>query len=347
MARSGILYGSSGSYKTTAVKHFARYIYEVTGKRTNLLSMDGGGWDACVPEVLAGIISPYRVTMVNPLPVLRVISTGYWPESDDPEVPMNLIPVNWNEVGGIAIEGLTSISQAEMRYLADNGMVVGGEKTSLGRFDQGVRVNGVVKNEAFAGSSMGHYGFTQNNVYSFVMNLGALVGPHYVLFTALESRTEEDDRSTTYGPQISGKKATALAPAWVGDCLHFQDYGVPRIVKVPDPQNPKELIDSTIVETMVRAHFMKHPDPVTGIMFPAKPRITPEKVADLMKAFPGGYFTPSVEHGFDTYLHKIDELQRGQGDEAKAWRQKIDEKFGRGKLPQPIREISPIDGKKG
>jgi hypothetical protein len=334
MARSGIIYGSSGSYKTTAVKHFSRYIYEVTGKKTLLLSMDGGGWDACVPEVLAGIISPYRVTTTNPLPVLRVISTGYWPEENsDPEAPMNLIPVNWNEVAGIAIEGLTSISQAEMRYLADNAMVVGGEKTSLGRFDQGVRVNGQVKTEAFAGSSMGHYGFTQNNVYSLIMNFNGLAGPHYVLMSALESRTEEDDRSTSYGPQIAGKKATALAPSWVGDCLHFQDYSVPRLIKVPDPHNPKELIDSTIYETIVRAHFIKHPDPVTGIPFPAKPRITPEKVGELMKWAPGGYIVPTVEHGFDSYLHKVDELQKGQGDAAKAWRAKIDEKFGRGKKP--------------
>lgn len=335
MARSGIIYGDSGSYKTTAVKHFARYIYEVTGKRTNLLSMDGGGWDACVPEVLAGIISPYRVTMKNPLPVLRVISTGYWPEEgSEAKGSMNLIPIDWNEVGAMAIEGLTSISQAEMRYLADIGAIVGGEKQSLGRFDQPVRVNGEVKTEVFAGSSMGHYGFTQNNVYSFVMNLGALTGPHYVLFSALESRTEEDDRTTVYGPQIAGKKATALAPSWVGDCIHFQSYGVPKSIKVPDPQNPKELVDSTLIETVVRAHFIKHPDPSTGIFFPAKPRVTPEKVKELMSWAPGGYFTPGTEHGFDTYLHKIDELQQGQGDAAKAWRAKIDEKFGRGKKPE-------------
>jgi hypothetical protein len=326
MARSGCIYGSSGSYKTTAVKHFARYIYEVTGKRTLLLSMDGGGWDACSPEISAGIISAYRCTMVNPLPVLRVISKGYWPEDAESE-EMNLVPINWNEVGGMAIEGLTSISQAEMRYLADHAMIVGGEKTSLGKFDQGVRVNGQVTVESFAGSSMGHYGFTQNNVYSLVMNFGSLPA-WYILFTALESRTEEDDRSTLYGPQIAGKKATALVPSWVGDCLHSQDFAVPRITKVPDPVT-KEMTEQSIMETVVRSYFVSHPDPVTGIKFPAKPRITPEQVKNLMTRYPGGYYVPTPEEGFDKYLHTIDELQRGQADSVRAWREKIDEKLGR------------------
>ena len=73
MARSGIIYGPSGSLKTTAVKHFARYIYEVTGRATLLLSMDGGGWDPCTPEVAAEIIYPYRCNMEIPLSTLRKI----------------------------------------------------------------------------------------------------------------------------------------------------------------------------------------------------------------------------------------------------------------------------------
>jgi len=96
MARSGIIYGDSGSYKTTAVKHFARYIYETTGKRTKLLSMDGGGWEPCAPEVTAGVIDPYRCTMVNPLPMLRKLSQGYWPEDPTQTAAekLNMIPIN-------------------------------------------------------------------------------------------------------------------------------------------------------------------------------------------------------------------------------------------------------------
>lgn len=329
MARSGIIYGSSGSYKTTAVKHFSHYIYEKTGKKTLLLSMDGGGWEACVPEILAGIISPYRCNMEIPLPILRKISQGYWPEEPEEteSSKINMIPVDWNEYGAVAIESLTSFSQAMMRWLSDKGVLVGGEKVMVGKFDAPIFVNGKEVRETFGSSTLAHYGFTQNVLYSTVMALNGLPC-YYVLFTALESKTEDDDRSTIYGPAIAGKKATSLVPSWVGDCIHSQDYPVDRIEKIKNPVTGKEEEIPT-TETMVRSYFIKHPDPGTGIPFPAKPRVTPERIRDLMKIYPGGFFVPTPEEGFDTYLHKVDELQQGQGDAVKAWREAVDLKHGR------------------
>jgi hypothetical protein len=323
MARTGINYGNSGSYKSTSVKHFSHYIYEVTGKKTLLVSMDGGGWAPMNPEIAAGIIVPYRVSTTLPLPILRKLSQGYFPkdptESDFRKV--NLCQVNWQEFGGYAVEGLTSISQSIMRYLADANVKTGQEATNP--FSLRVMVEGEIVTETFAGNSMAHYGFVQNALYSLVTNFSALPC-HYVLFTALESRTEEEDRSSVYGPQIAGKKATNLVPSWVGDCLHSEAYPVEKVIEVADPQNASKKISQTIVETLVRTYFVKHPDPSTGIMFPAKPRVTPEKVAELMKKWPGGYYEPGPEHGLDTYLHEIDRLDLSQGDELAKWRAEVD-----------------------
>src|ERR1035441_1679943 len=81
MARSGCIYGSTGSRKTSQVKWFARYIADTTGKATLLLSMDGGGWSPCQPEVDAGMIVPFFCDpSFVPLPTLRRISQGYWPK---------------------------------------------------------------------------------------------------------------------------------------------------------------------------------------------------------------------------------------------------------------------------
>jgi hypothetical protein len=330
MARSGIIYGDSGSLKTTAVKHFSHYIYEKTGKSTLLLSMDGGGWGPCQPEIDAGVILPYRCNTQVPLPLLRKISQGYWPEdSGETEISRtNLRLVNWEKFGGVAVEGVTSISQAIMRHLADKGIKTGEEATN--QFTQKVLVDGTPTNESFAGNSRGHFGFTQNQMYSMVTNFNSLPC-EYVLFTGLESRTEEDDRTPIYGPQIAGKKATALIPSWVGDCIHAQGVPVPRTIQVPDPADAKKLIDSVVVDTAVRMYFAKHPDPVTSIMFPAKPRVTPERIPELMKKWPGGYFEPGLASGFDDYLKLLDKLGASQADEVAAWRAKMDEKFGRGK----------------
>lgn len=338
MARSGVIYAGTGNFKTTAVKHFSKYIYEVTGKRTLLLSMDGGGWDPCTPEVLDGLISPYRCNLEIPLPVLRKISQGYWPK--DPLQTegrkINMIPIDWDEFGAVAIEGLTSFSNAIMRYLSDKGVIVGGEKSMPGRFDQPIFVEGEEVRETFGSSTQGHYGFTQNVIYSTVMNLIGLPC-HYVLFTALESKTEDDDRSTVYGPQIAGKKATAQVGSWVGDLIHSEGYAIHKTVQVKNPITGV-LEDSPTVETHVRSYFIKHPDPVTGILFPAKTRVTPERINDLLGKYPGGFFTPNKEEGFDRYLHTVDELQRGQADSVRAWREAVDAKHGRagaGKKPEP------------
>lgn len=326
MARSGIIYGDSGSLKSTAAKHFARYIYERTGKRTLLLSMDGGGWGPMEPEIQAGIILAYKGNMQVPLPVLRKISQGYWPEdSGETEISKtNLRKIDWSEFGGLIVEGVTSISQALMRHLADNGIKTGEEATS--KFSQQVIVDRVVTVESFAGNSKGHYGFVQNTLYSLITNFISLPC-EYVLFTGLESRTEEDDRTTVYGPQVAGKKMTNLIPSYVGDCIHAQCFGVERIVQVPDPADKTKKIASTVIDTIVRMYFNKHPDPNTGIMFPAKPRVAPEMIPELDKRFPGGYFQPTIYDGFDTYLHTVDELNTSAAKDGVArWREAADAK---------------------
>ena len=164
-----------------------------------------------------------------PLPTLRKISQGYWPEDTAaPANEVNLIPINWADVGGIAVEGWTSITSAVMRYLPDKGINVGGEeREKLGGFSQTIQVSGAVQAQVFRSNTRGDYGFVQNFLYGLVMNFNSLPCA-YVLYTALESKTEDDDRTTIYGPAISGKKATAQCGAWVGDMLHAQDYPFER-----------------------------------------------------------------------------------------------------------------------
>lgn len=319
--------------KSTQCKFFSHYIYEATGKETLLLSMDGGGWAPMQPEIDAGLINAYRVNTEVPLPVLRKISQGYWPKdpSESDIQKTDLRQIDWSRYGGMIVEGVTSISQSLMRHLADKAIKTGEEATN--QFAQRVVVDGQITTESFAGNSRGHYGFVQNTLYSLIMNFSALPC-HYVLFTGLESRTEEDDRTTVYGPQVAGKKATNLIPSWVGDCLHSQGYSVEKSIEVPDPKDPKKKIASTVVETLVRTYFIKHPDPLTGIMFPAKPRVTPEKIPELMKVYPGGYFEPTLTEGFDKYLKVVDSLTGAQAEAVAKWREEQDRKRKARQAPQ-------------
>lgn len=337
MARSGCVYGGTGSRKTTQVKWFAHYIAESTGKATALLSMDGGGWGPCQPEIDAGMIEPfYCDPSLVPLPTLRKLSQGYWPK--DPTVPaneINLVKMDYSKFGGIAAEGWTSITAAAMRYLPDRGINVGGEeREKLGGFAQTIQVDGHVQQEVFRSSTRGDYGFVQNFLYGLVMNFNSLP-VRYVLYTALESKTEDDDRSTIYGPAISGKKATSQCGAWIGDLIHAQDYPLERTVIVDNPAKPGEKMEQRLLDVAVRFYYVKHPDPTTGILFPAKPRVTPERVRDLRAKFPGGYFESDETGGVDRYLSLVDSLSASQADSLKGWREKMDQKLGRAKAPAP------------
>lgn len=331
MARSGCLYGNSGNRKTSQVKGLAHYIAKKIGKATFLVSADGGGWSPCQPEIDAGMIIPYRIdTATFPMPLMAALSKGYWPKDLQETQPakINMVPVDWERIGAVAVEGWTSISSVVMRYLPDAGISVGGEdRNKLGGFTQPIIVNGQPQQMHFRSNTRGDFGFVQNQLYGLVMNWNSLPCD-YVLYTALESKTEDDDRSTTYGPAIAGKKATNLSASWVGDLIHAHDYNIERPIQGKDPKTG-EARTEILLEAEVRFYFKKHPDPATGIPFPAKPRVTPEKIGELEKIFPGGYFRS--EDGLQKYLEVCDQLaaEQSQSDPLRKWREQQDAKLGR------------------
>lgn len=348
MAKSICLYAATGCWKSTQIKYFARRIAEVTGKATLLLSTDGGGWAPCEPEVLAGMIIPWRMeTAYTPLSLLRKVSQGYWPKNVDAineaiatgfatgQLDLensSMVPINWKEIGGIAVEGLTSLSEMMMRFLPDKGLAVGGQSRNGNNmtFQQGVVVNGEAMMENFSSNTQGDYGWVPNQIYGIVNNFNSLPC-HSIMYTALEAKGKDDDGSTVYGPDLPGKKATAKCGPWFGDLIHGQDYAVPRNILVPDPADPAKQIPQTVVDVIVRMFYRKHPDPGTGIIFPAKPRCAPEKIAELEKEFPGGFFQPTTEWGLDRYMAAVDRLAQdaSQGAALQGWRERGDKLLGR------------------
>jgi hypothetical protein len=330
MARSGCIFGSTGTFKTTAIAHMARYVAETTGKSTLLFSADGGGWSPCEEEVIAKMILPYRCDAnLIPLPIVRKVSQGYWPENpDETDISrVNFKRVNWDKVGGIAVEGLTSLGTMLMRHCADKNLKTGEEGTS--KFTMPILVEGEVRQEMFAQNSKGHYGFIQNQLYSLVTNFVSLP-VSYVLFTAHEKKYAEDGELQC-GISVPGKAITPLVPTWIGDCIHAQDFKVENRRSVPNPAKPGETIDEVTLDVVCRYYFVKHVDPATGAIFEAKPRVTHSKALELRKVFPGGFFVPTPEHGFDSYLRAVDKLaaDAAQADSLRDWRKKADEKLGR------------------
>jgi hypothetical protein len=337
MARTGLIYGDSGCYKTTAIKHFSHYIYETTGKGTLLLSMDGGGWEPLSTEINAGIVSPFRCPTSLQFPALREIcANGKWPAEPEETRPskINLISFDPAKWGGMAVEGITSIGQSLLQFTADAKIKL--NEPITGSFAQRIMVDGVEKILDFTLNTRDQYMLCQRQMFSLVSGSAAL--PHaYVLWTALEKRVEEDDGSRTliYGPDCpAGKKLSLHVPNWLGDCIHAQGFTSTEDVEVADPSDKSKKVMVQTFKTTVRMYYQSHPDPVTGVKFPAKPRIATEHLPGLWKEFPGGYFVPGLNDGFDKYLHTLDRLRVEKTNGFDEWRRKVDERFkgqGQGK----------------
>jgi len=219
---STLVYGVSGSGKTTQVQELALWVENKTGKKTRLVSASGGGWTSILPAVEAGLVIPTYIRGRSfPVETLNKMTQGWWPE--DPNDPTSrLIPPekqpDWNDIGGYAFDSMTECCEWMMSYLT-NAEAAGDFKISSQpmKFKDG---------DTFFGSpSMAHYGNIQTRISDFVTNSKGLRGM-YVLWTALELKaTDDNTRLPLYGPDVSGRAKTAIAPAWFDNTLHLYITG--------------------------------------------------------------------------------------------------------------------------
>jgi hypothetical protein len=315
-----VLYGPTGSRKTSQGREFAKYIYERTGKKTRLVTMDGGGYGTAQDFVNAGIIDVWRlVEEEKPLPMLIEASRGRWPKDLKNGIrTSNALAKDSNDIGGYIVEGWFSIANAAMRYLVSKGQKINEDVVSkfTEQSDFGVDIS-------FGAPSRGHYGFVQNLLLDLIRNFSGL-NLERIMYTSLEGKGEDKlSRALTYGPATAGGAITAAIPQYVGDCIHLEDF---QVDKGKDKDGLK------LVETQVRAWFTSHPDPQTGVMWPAKCRIIPSKVDEFKKRMgESGYFNLNVKSLYD-YLLVQDELLTAGTRDILDWKVKVDE--ARAKLSQ-------------
>lgn len=315
-----VLYGPTGSRKTSQIREFAKYIYERTGKKTRLLTMDGGGYGTAQDYVNAGIIDVWRlVEEERPLPMLMEASRGRWPKDTKGGVrTSNALAKDITEVGAYAVEGWFSIANAAMRYLVAKGQKINEDVVSkfTEKSDFGEEIS-------FGAPSRGHYGFVQNLILDLIRNFSAL-SMERILYTSLEGKGEDKlTKALTYGPATAGGAITAAIPQYVGDCIHFEDF---QVDKGKDKDGMK------LVETQVRAWFTGHPDPQTNVMWPAKCRIIPSKVEAFKQIMgPSGYFNLNDKSLYD-FLKAQDDLLTAGTQDIIAWKAQVDQ--ARQKLAQ-------------
>lgn len=319
-----VIYGPTGTRKTTQVGEFAKHIYAKTGKITRLISMDGGGWGPIQDLINAGIIEAWRmVEEANPKVALIKASKGAWPKKlvnglrGDSLVsePTSLQRKDFlKDVGAFAIESWASISRAIIRDTVTKGTKI--SEDVVGRFTEETDMG----SETFGAPGKSHYGFTQNILLDIIRNFSALPVER-VLYTSIEAKGEDKILGKLeYGPMAAGSAITAIIPTYVGDCLHFEDFLEEKGI---DPNNPKQ----KLVEPGVRVWFTNHPDPQTGVVWPAKPRIVGSKFHEFRERMgENGYFILSKDRNLGSYLALQDELLSSSSEAARSWKAEIDAK---------------------
>lgn len=316
-----VIYGPTGSRKTSQIGEFAKYIYEKTGKITRLVSCDGGGWAPIQDLINAGIIEAWRlVDEPKLLAAIMAASRGAWPKlhKNGMRIPGPItVPSQADkakalkDVGAYAIEGWASIASAMMRYVVEDGRKINEDVVSKFTEDSDFG------NFSFGAPSRGHYNFAQAQILDIIKNYSGLPVER-ILYTSLEGKGEDKlTKQLQYGPMVAGSAITAAIPQYVGDCLHFEDY---MVETGSDPANPTQKLK----ELRVRAWFQQHPDVQTSVMWPAKCRLVPSKV-QAFKDIMGkqGYFDLENKSLRD-YLLAQDEMLSSSSNEAREWKARID-----------------------
>lgn len=321
---TSIIYGASGTKKTSQIGHFAKYIYEKTGKITRLISMDGGGYGPIQDYINAGIIDAWRLTNeANPLMALTKSSKGAWPEKTVNGLRIGNVVEHLPEdrkkaferanVGAYAVEGFSSIANAILR-----DQVAKGRKNSeeiVARFEETDLTLG--SKETYGNPGRSHYGFAQNALLDLIRNWSGLPVER-VLYTSLEGKGEDRiDKTIRLGPGSAGGAITAALPQYVGDCIHLENEEVDGGID-PETKLPTKKIRT-------RLYFQSHLDEETKRLWPCKPRVVASHWQELYKLLgKGGHFEITDDRNFYHYLKAQDQILDASTNVLRSWREAAD-----------------------
>lgn len=298
MAEVKLIYGDSDSGKTTQLGFIAQYIYKKYGKKSRLISADGGGWEPLQHLVQEGIVAPLDITAEDYLLfTVRRLLKGHWvgKKKDGTRVMVPPEKARWEEFGAVFIEGTTSLGDGFMRHIGTQEVKIGTEDASS-RYREGGGGNDISDYEVFATNSKGHYMVVQNEIQNLIL-MGKKLPVQMVVWTGHVGRGE-DERAKVgkYGPQLAGSAMNLKIVKDFGEVFHLHNF----------PIEKKDEGGIVTIEKNLVAFYKSHPDFVTGLEYLAKSKFPLEGLEELEKQFPGGYISLGRKGGLDKYFEFVD-----------------------------------------
>jgi hypothetical protein len=258
--RLDLVYGESGSGKTTWALQLAQYFWLKDKKKTRWYLGDGGG------ETIRQLIAAYGgepfieiweyPLWKHPFETSAKMVQGGWPvDVLTPDSPI-VIPTDYTSMqetyGLLVYEGLTVMSDYMM------GDIEGG---LANRMAKGEKLNDdksfQIKDGQLqlGGNARTHYGFVQRRVPHLLRDNARV--PIFKLWTAHEQKSEnKDTREFVIGPDVVGQALTAKIMGSFGHTIHLTTAA--KRIKKKDPTTRVE-VEEIVAER--RAYTESHYDP--------------------------------------------------------------------------------------
>lgn len=250
-----LVYGRSGSGKTTWWMTIAKYLWLTQQKKTRCYLGDGGGATISINGGEEFVeVYPYT-SRVNPFETVAAITSGDWPVDPESSTTQLLQPTldEWAHIGLVVFEGLTVMGDyimgSQKGGLADRmarGEILNND-TSFRLKDGSLQVGG---------NARSHYMLGQRTMWEAVGRTESIPVP--VIWTAHERKAGEDESSkeSIIGPDIVGQALTAKIGACFGYAVHLHP--------VHATKKTKDATTGGTVEQMAleyRAYTQDHYDP--------------------------------------------------------------------------------------
>lgn len=298
--RSIIIYGDSGSTKTTQAYHLARFLNQTKGIKFRMIGANASDSSPFEDSGMLekGIVDFFDISnRTLALADMRRLAEGFWPRDikDAPKGSKGYFKTDeackttdkqWEQVGGYIVEGTTGIASLLLNHIRNQQEGVG-FKHSYSYEEDGYNIGGLQE---------GHYGLVQQEMYKIIVQGFSCLPIKYLIFTGLVSKGETRQKETVYGPKGAGSATTFEIPSWFMDCWHLDTVTV---------QNEA----GQSLEQKV-AWFTKHHDEQNGIPYLAKVRMLPEIYPKMVEKYPNGFCKLGFKRGLDKFYEDLEGVSK-------------------------------------
>lgn len=202
-----LLYGRTGSGKSTQIGVMVEYVWKTLKKKSRLYTADRGGTDVLVPYINLGLLEVIEIKETDPWIFVNRASKGYTRDAGGKWVLNKEANAAFGMMAFESAHSIAKLMKLDIERKAALGINIGGDtNTSFDVAGDGEKMK--------IGTTKGYQKFSipQSKVHEEMMESQRLP-VDYILWTAGVSK-EDDDVSVAkiVGPDVLGKALTAVLP---------------------------------------------------------------------------------------------------------------------------------------